>query len=171
MFIGAQDERRFGRISIPKSCWCAKPERPQLAKKQRRQTVYAYTAVCPKLAKTTSLILPYANTDMFNIFLEQLGKDFKAYKLIIQVDQAGWHKSRVLKIPNNIALIEQPSRSPELNPVEHIWEEVRETFLNNKIHHSIEELIDQLAFGLNTIANYGEKLTSMTMFNHLNVAI
>ncbi len=171
MLIGAQDEGRFGRISIPKSCWCAKPHRPQLAKQQIRQAVYAYTAVCPKLAKTTSLILPYANTEMFNIFLDQVGKDFRNYKLIIQVDQAGWHKSKTLKVPDNIALIQQPSCSPELNPVEHIWDELREKFLNNKIHHSMEDLIDQLAIGLKAIANYGDKLTSMTLFNHLNVAI
>jgi hypothetical protein len=127
--------------------------------------------VCPKLAKTTSLILPWANTDMFNIFPDQVGTDFRDYKLIIEVDQAGWHKSTTLKIPDNIALIEQPSHSPQLNPVEHIWDEVREKFLNNKIHQSMEELIVRLAIGLKTIANFGEKLTSMTMFSHLNVAL
>ena len=136
-----------------------------------RKSVYAYTFVCPKIAKTTSLILPYANTEMMNIFLEQVAQDFKAYKIIMQVDQAGWHKSKELKIPDNIALIEQPAYSPELNPVEQIWAEIREKFLDNLLFESIDKLIEKLSEALAGIENYKERLTSLTNFKHLRIAI
>lgn len=115
--------------------------------------------------------MPYANTEMMNIFLQQVAVDFKEYKLIIQVDQAGWHKSKALKIPDNIVLIEQPPYSPELNPVEQIWAEIREKFLDNIIFESIEKLIDKLVVALNQIANYNHKLTSMTFFKHFKIAL
>lgn len=89
----------------------------------------------------------------------------------MQVDQAGWHKSKALKIPNNIALIKQPPYSPELNPVEQIWAEIREKFLDNILFESINKLIDRLVFALKSIANYKEKLKSITNFNHLNVLL
>jgi len=52
----------------------------------------------------TALLLPWANTDMMNIFLEEVSKDFIECLVIMQVDQAGWHKSKHLKIPENIRL-------------------------------------------------------------------
>ena len=140
-----------------------------MAKQVVRQSVYAYTFVCPKIAKTTSLILPYANTEMMNIFLKQVAEDFKDNYLIMQVDGAGWHKAKDLKVPENIAFIEQPPYSPELNPVEQIWAEIREKFLDNILFDSIEEVVDKLEVALKEIHNYGDKLKSITFFNHLNV--
>ncbi|MBW2309142.1 MAG: transposase [Deltaproteobacteria bacterium] len=53
------------------------------------------------------------------------------------IDQAGWHRSNRLEVPENIHLIEQPAYSPELNPVEHIWEELREKNFPNKAFRSL----------------------------------
>lgn len=171
MIIGAQDEGRFGRISIPKKSWCPKPHRPKVYKQVVRESVYTYTFVCPELAKATSLILPQSNTAMMNLFLKQVSKDFQDYKIIMQVDGASYHKSKELEIPDNIVLIEQPPYSPELNPVEQIWAEIREKFLDNKIFESMDKLIDQLEKALKTIGGYGEKLRSLTFFPHLKNAL
>jgi hypothetical protein len=67
----------------------------------------------------TALILPYANTAMMNLFLEQVSDDFKEYFVIMPADGAGWQGSHGLRIPENIRFIQQPSHCPELNPVEH----------------------------------------------------
>ncbi|MCY4160967.1 MAG: transposase [Flavobacteriaceae bacterium] len=104
---------------------------------------------------------------MMNLFLEQVAKDFKESKIIMQVDQARWHPSKDLKIPENMVLIEQPPYSPELNPVEQIWAEVREKFLDNQLFETLEDLKEQLADGLKEIAEYGKRLTSLTNFPHL----
>lgn len=129
VIIMGQDEGRFGRITDIRSCWAPKGIRPKVPRQVARTFLYVYAAVCMALGKMTSLILPYANTDMMNLFLEEVSAEFKEYFVIMLVDGAGWHRSRDLKIPENIRLIQQPSHSPELNPVEHLWEELREKYL------------------------------------------
>ena len=158
-------------MNIPKKSWCPKKDRPQVAKQVVRQSVVAYTFVCPTKAKATSFVLPSANTHMMNLFLEQVSEDFKEYNIIMQVDQARWHLSNDLKIPKNIVFIGQPPYSPELNPVEQIWAEIREKFLDNKLFESLDDLIDKLCYGLKEISEYGQKLRSMTLFPHIRTVI
>jgi len=96
--------------------WCPPGIRPLVGQQIVREYVYAYAAVAPALGKMTALVLPYANTKMMNIFLEQVSQDLKDYFLIMQVDGAAWHSSKDLVIPENIRLITQPAYSPELIP-------------------------------------------------------
>ena len=97
-----QDEGRFGRVNIPKASWAPMGIRPNVAKQVVRQSFYVYCAVAPSLGKISSLILPYGNTDMMNLFLENVSQDFSNNEIIMQVDGAGWHRSKDLIIPNNI---------------------------------------------------------------------
>jgi transposase len=85
---------------------------------------------------------------------------------VMQVDQAGWHRSKDLKIPENVRLIAQPAYSPELNPVEHVWEELREKNLANLALASLDEVIDKVCEGLNQLEADPERLCSMTYFPH-----
>ena len=84
------------------------------------------------------------------------------------VDGAGWHRSR-LKIPENIRLIYQPSHSPELNPAEHLWEELREKHLPNKAFRSLGAVERALYEGLGKLHDAPERLRSMTNFEYLKV--
>ena len=89
----------------------------------------------------------------------------------MQVDGAGWHHSDELVIPSNIRLIEQPPYSPEVNPVEHVWDELREKHFGNRAFPSLDALIEVLCQGLNQLADDPERLRSLTSFPHLNVAM
>ena len=115
----------------------------------------------------TSLILPWANTEMMNIFLKQVAEDFSDYFILMLTDQAGWHTSRKLQVPENIMLIKLPPRSPELNPAEHVWEELREKNFANKALTDLDEVEDNLCLGLNGLASNPDKLRSMTYFPYL----
>ncbi len=117
-----------------------------------------------------SLILPVADTAMMNLFLEHVSHAFSKYFLVIQVDQAGWHSSKDLIIPENIRLIPQPAYSPELNPVEHIWEEVREKAFSNRTFVSLDAVIDTLCNQLLQLENNSMLLHSMTYFPHFRMA-
>jgi transposase len=165
----AQDEGRFGRISDLRTCWAPKGVRPRIAKQIVRSFVYVYAAVCMALGKMTSLILPFANTEMMNLFLEEVSSDFKDFFVIMLVDGAGWHRSGRLIIPENIRLIYQPSHSPELNPVEHLWEDLRENCLPNKAFGSLSAVEKALCRGLQELYDQPEKLRSMTNFDYLDV--
>jgi len=164
-----QDEGRFGRVNIPKASWAPIGTRPNVAKQVVRQSFYVYCAVAPALGKISSLILPYGNTEMMNLFLENVSLDFKNNEIIMQVDGAGWHRSKELKIPDNIYFIKQPPYSPEVNPTEHIWDEIREKYLHNKIFNSLEETMDRVCLGLNDLISKPDYVKSMTNFPHLNI--
>jgi transposase len=167
----AQDEARFGRISGTKKSWAPYSIRPLVPKQIVRKYTYAYSAVCPKLGEMTSLILPYGNTQMMNKFLKHVSEEFKKYNIIMLLDQAGWHRSNCLKIPRNIKLIKQPSHSPELNPVEHIWDEIREKHFHNKAFRSLDEVEDTLCVGLKNLWNNHDYVKSLTNFPYLNITL
>ena len=121
VLVMAEDEACFGRISIPRRSWAPKKMRPRVPRHIVRGYIYAYAAVAPETGEMTSLVIPSSNTEMMNIFLQHVSNTFSAYFIVMQIDQAGWHDSKDLVIPDNIRLISQPAYSPELNPVEHIW--------------------------------------------------
>ncbi len=169
VLLFAQDEGRFGRISDVRRAWSPVGTRPQAPRQVIRTYLYVFTAVCPALGRMTSLILPWANTEMMNIFLRQVAEDFSDYFILMLADQAGWHVSQKLKVPENIRLINLPPRSPELNPAEHIWEELREKNFANRACRDLDEVEDNLCQGLNDIAIDPERLRSMTNFPYLNI--
>jgi transposase len=165
----AGDEGRFGRIGEVRACWCPKGMRPIVSKQQVRQYVYAYAAVAPELGLMTCLTLPYANTKMMNLFLSQISQEFADYFVILQLDKASWHRSKSLKVPENIRLIFQPAHSPELMPVEHIWEEIREKHFYNQVFTTLNQVEDVLCQGLVELCSERDRLRSLTFFPHLRI--
>ena len=61
---------------------------------------------------------------------------------VLLLDRAGWHVSRKLQVPANITLLPLPARAPELNPVENIWQYLRENWLSNRIFTSYTDILD-----------------------------
>jgi len=110
-----------------------------------------YTALSPKTGEDFSLLAPFVNTDCFNIFLQEMSVWLGERKAIIIVDQAGWHKSKGLCIPNNVSLYYLPAYSPELNPVERFWQHIKDNVLKNEIYESLEHLESSLSSFLKTI--------------------
>ncbi len=163
----APDEGCFGRISRPNRCWAPAGIRPHAPCQVVRESVYVYSAVAPAQAEMTSLILPSADTAMMNLFLEHVSQTCSNFFMVMQVDGAGWHHSDELVIPSNIRLIEQPPYSPEVNPVEHIWDDLREKHFGNRAFPSLDALIEVLCQGLNELADDSARLRSLTGFPHL----
>ncbi len=167
VLIMPQDEGRFGRISNPKPAWAPPGVHPTAPRQVVREYLHAFSAVAPALGRMTSLVLPYANSDMMNIFLDQVAQDFKEFFVVMLVDKAGWHTSQNLTIPENIRFIEQPSHSPELNPAEHIWDAIREDDFHNEAFRSLDELQDRLCLALNKLHDNPDRLRSLTNFPYL----
>jgi len=166
----AQDEGRFGRMGNVRRAWTPPDKKATAVSQIVREYFYAYTAVAPSIGKMTSLILPYSNTEMMNIFLKQVSEDFSDYFIIMQVDQAGWHKSKRLKVPENIRLLYQPPYSPELNPVELIWRELKK-HLHNKIFKTIDAVIEIICEAIRRLSSDKERIKTITNFTHLRIAI
>lgn len=145
-----QDEAGFGRINKPKYCWCEKGIRPSVPCHHIREYRYAYGAVEPLTGESCFLVMPYCNTDCMNIFLEELSKTYPRDKIILVCDGASWHKSASLKIPENIELIFIPPYTPEMNPIEQIWKEIRKLGFKNEVFQSLDKVVDRLC---NTICS------------------
>ncbi len=165
----AQDEACFGRISTTRRSWAPKHIRPLTPRHIVREYTYVYAVVAPNEGKMVSLILPFADTAMMNLFLTHVSHTFSTYFLVIQLDQAGWHSAKDLIIPENIRLIPQPAYSPELNPVEHIWEELREKAFSNRVFVSLDAVIDTLCDQLRQLEDNSKLLHSMTYFPHFRM--
>lgn len=103
---------------------------------------------------------------MMNVFLEHVAQEYADSFVVMQVDRAGWHQSKALKVPENIRLLPQPAYSPEVNPVEHIWDEVREKHFHNRVFDSLEEVEETLIEGLLRLEANPERLRSLTNFPH-----
>ncbi len=87
----------------------------------------------------------------------------------MQVDQAGWHRLKELQVPVNIRLIEQPTYSPEVNPVLPLWEKLHEKYLHDRVFPSLDPLIEPLSQGLNELTDDQKRLCSLTGFPYLRV--
>jgi transposase len=60
------------------------------------------------------------------------------------MDSASWHKAKGIHIPDNIELFFLPPYTPEMNPIEQIWLEIRKRGFRNEIFTSLEKVIDRL---------------------------
>lgn len=130
-----------------------------------------FAAVAPERGVMTSLGLPSADTPMMQLFLAHLSETCGDFFLVRHVDQAGWHRSKTFVIPENIRLIEQPASRPEVNPVEHVWDELREKDLHTLVCSSLDALIELLCKGLTPLTPHPERLHSMMFFPHFRIEV
>lgn len=144
-----RDEAGFGRINKPKYCWCEKGIRPSVPCHHIREYQYAYGAVEPLTGNSCFLVLPYCNSLCMNVFLEQLSNEDR---IILCCDGAAWHKSSTLYIPENIRLFFIPPYTPEMNPIEQIWKELRKMGFRNETFATLEKVVDRLCDVINELS-------------------
>lgn len=138
------DEAGFGRINKPKYCWCFKGFRPDVPCHHIREYRYAYGAVEPLTGDSFFLVMPYCNTDCMNVFLEKLSSEYSQDFIILVCDGATWHKANALIIPSNILLLYIPPATPEMNPIEQIWKEIRLRGFRNEVFQTLDKVIERL---------------------------
>lgn len=169
VMIFAQDEARFGRITSVGKGWAPKGIRPCVKQQMVRQYTYAFTAACAQTGENCSLILPRVNTHAMQLFLNELSLCFPNYFIVMQVDQAKWHTSEKLSIPENIRLIHQPPGSPETNPIENLWDYLKENYFRNRFFRKMDDVEKELSRCLEKIRNSPELVQSIVGFPHLNI--
>jgi putative transposase len=139
-----QDEAGFGRINKPKRCWAPKGIRPCIPCHHIREYRYAYGAIEPKTGDSFFLVLPYANTACMELYLNELSKAFPDEMILLGVDRASWHTTAKLKVPENIKLFHLLAYTPEMNPIEQIWKEIRKLGFKNESFSTLEKVVDRL---------------------------
>jgi transposase len=139
-----QDEAGFGRINKPKYCWCEKGIRPAVPCHHIREYRYVYGAVEPLTGESCFWVMPRCNTECMNIYLEKLSKQFPEDIILLCCDGAAWHRSKYLNIPHNIELFPIPPYTPEMNPIEQIWKELRKLGFRNEVFATLEKVMLRL---------------------------
>lgn len=157
-----QDEARFGRMARIRRCWSPAPLRPVVANGYEREFTYVYGAVTPLTGQLDWSLSEKMNTTQMNGFLCQLSQAHAQEFIILVLDGASSHKSHDLVVPENIRLIRLPGYSPELNPQEHIWDEVREKAFPNLVLDQMPLVVQRLKQGLGDLANDSERVRSIT---------
>ncbi len=160
-----QDEARFGRISDPRRCWAPEGIRPNVAAQIVREYTYVYAAVSPHDGILDSLILPEVSTKAMAVFLTEISARHPEEFILMVLDGASWHRSETLIVPENIRLVTLPPYSPQLNPVEHLWEEIREKWFANYVFKNMEAVEEALVEALVTLEGDAKLVQGISGFD------
>ena len=139
-----QDEAGFGRISTPAVCWCPAQVRPCVPSLRVREYIYLFGAAEPLTGESFFLILDKCDTISTNAFLKGLSEEFPEDIIVLVCDNASWHSSEDLQIPENIILTFIPPYTPEMNPIEQIWTEIRKMGFKNQFFDSLDDVIQKI---------------------------
>lgn len=126
---------------------------------------YAYAAVDVHSGALDTLVLPHVTTACMQVFLEEVAQRHRDEHILRVLDGAGWHRSLPLEVPPNMALLPLPPYVPELNPVEHLWDEIREKHFHNRVFDSLENLEDQLVAALCVTVQAPDRVRSIVAWS------
>jgi transposase-like protein len=160
--VAFQDEARFGRMARMRRCWAPAPLRPMVRNGYERQFTYVYGAISPLQGQLDWCLTPQMNTEHMAAFLQQVSQAHADEFILMVLDGASSHKAKALTVPENIRLISLPPYSPELNPQEHVWDELREKQFPNRVMDQMEQVIQQLQDGLTRMANDHDRMRSLS---------
>ncbi len=126
MEIRFTDEARVGQQGTITRIWAKRGSRPRAPRDRRYDWAYLFGAVCPDRSTGAAVIMPEVNVAAMNEHLAEISHCVSSGAIAVLVlDGAGWHRSPRLKVPDNVVLLPLPPYSPELNPVENVWEYLR----------------------------------------------
>ncbi len=158
-----QDETRVGQQGTLTYIWADKGSRPAARKDLRYEWAYLFGAVCAEPGVGAGLVLPCANAEMMNLHLAEISQRVApgAHGVLV-LDGAGWHQSGGrLRVPDNLSLLHLPPYSPELNPVENIWQYLRQNHLSNRVFTSYDAIVDACCDAWMTLMNTPERIRSI----------
>jgi putative transposase len=115
--------------------------------------------------------MPYTNTQCMNVFLRELHKSYPDDYILLLVDNAAWHRSKALVVPENIQLYPLLPYTPELNPIEQIWDEIREKGFCNEVFATLNHVVDRLCSTVASLADMPDRVASITHRQWLNDAL
>jgi len=162
-----QDEARFGRLSNPRPCWAPSGLRPEVGAQRVREYSYAFAAVAPRDGVLHSLVLPEVGSETMSLFLAQVAHHHLDDFILMVLDGAAWHSAHDLEVPPNMRLLPLPPYSPQLNPVENLWDEIREKWFSNLLFDSPDAVEDRLVDALGVLHRDCRRVQSVTGFQRI----
>ncbi|MDQ3557591.1 MAG: IS630 family transposase [Pseudomonadota bacterium] len=157
-----QDEARVGQKNAITRRWAKRGTRPRAPHDQRTKWAYIFGAICPAKGKGAGLVMPWCDTEAMAEHLKEISLAVDpGCHAVLMLDQAGWHGSARLPIPANITLLPLPPRSPELNPVENVWQFMRDNWLSNRVFASYADIVGHCCEAWNKLVDQPWRIMSL----------
>ena len=162
--IWFQDEARIGQKNGLVRQLARRGTRPIQPADQRYENAYLFGAICPARGVGAALALPFADTDAMQRHIDEIAlHGARGAHAVLLLDRAGWHTTGKLVWPKNVTPILLPSRSPELNPVEQVWQYLRANYLSNRVFDTYEAIIDAACDAWRKLIAQPQQITSIGM--------
>jgi hypothetical protein len=171
-FILFEDEARFGRISTVRACWAPPGVRPRVGHQQVREYRDAILAVSPIDGNINALVVTGGvDHNAMSSFLTETTDRFPDRYCIMFLDGAGAHIAHDLSVPRNMHIEVLPPYSPELNPVEPMWDYVREHYFANRVFPTIGCVSRQLCDAFRDLDGAPQLVRSIAGFDWIMAAL
>lgn len=158
--VWLQDEARVGQHGTLTRIWADTGTRPRVLQDFRFASAYIFGAICPAKQKASALIFTSVGAEEMSLHLEEVSKTAEPDTHIVMImDRAPWHKSVV--VPTNMTVIFLPPYSPELNPVEQVWDYLRSNYFSNRCYATIESVFDACCEAWGLFSSQAELITSI----------
>ena len=168
------DEHRVGLKPILRKVWAKKGERPLAVVSHRYQWLYVYGFVEPKTGRTFWYLIPRVNTEWLNLVYQQFAQDVGASdkRILLIEDNAGWHRSSKVEVPEGITVEFLPPYSPELQPAERLWTLVDEPLVNEYFEtiDDMEEVLVKRCNVLREREDMQQKIKDLTYYSWLQIS-
>lgn len=160
MDIWFQDESRVGQQGSITRVWHTKGERPRLIRQQQFEYAYIYGAICPATGQSVGLVLPCANGKGMKLHIEEIAQQVpEGRHAVLIVDGAGWHQPTMSV--KNVSILKLPPYSPELNPVEQVWQWLKQNHLSNRCYDGYEAIVEACCNAWNKLSDNTELVKSI----------
>ncbi len=166
--VFAQDESRLGWLPIVRRRLTACGVQPIATITHTFDYFYLYGAVEPTTGASFFLELPGLNTALFQLWLDHFAQAFPDSFNRLGLDNGAFHKAKALPWPANVAPVFLPPYSPELNPIERLWRD-----LKAQLADGVAKTLDDLSEAVGTILQRYSPATlqSLTGFAYLVQAV
>ena len=157
-----QDEARIGQKNSITRRWARRGTRPVAPQDQRYASTYIFGAVCPLGGKGAALVLPFCNTAGMNLHLAEISRMVSPGRhAVLLLDQAGWHLSGEVAVPDNITLLPLPAKCPELNVMENVWQFMRDNWLSNRVFRDHDDIVAHCCHHWNCLVDQPWRIMSI----------
>jgi transposase len=164
--VWAFDEHRLGLKPVLRRRWAPRGQRPIAVGRHRYEWLYLYGFVHPGTGEVVWFICTGVDTALLSAvlaaFAEQVGAG-AGKRIILVLDNAGWHVSDELVVPKGIELVFLPAYTPELQPAERLWPLANEAVANRHFA-TLAELDAALSERCRTLAAMPEVIKAATHF-------
>jgi hypothetical protein len=165
--LWTMDEHRLGLKPVLRRVWAKKGHRPVVRVYHRYEWLYVYCFVRPSTGESFWLLLPQVNSQVFKLALSHFAGEVGAgedRRILLVLDQAGYHTSKQVVVPQGMHLEFLPPYSPELQPAERLWPLTNEE-VANRLFADLTELESVLAKRCVELADQPDLIRSHTLYH------